>query len=172
MTRLQELDFAEFPFFVELFDVKKLAGINHGFHHEVFLFRLPYEVHDFLAVLDAGRHWHGAGDVLAGLERRYRLPGMIGNGGVDVDRVDVRVFKQPVEIVVPILDAKRVADRIQFFAGALADGVHVGARMPLVDGNKLRAESQPDYGDVNFSLAHALRIDVTSDGPQNSSFEG
>ena len=157
---------------VELLDVKKLAGIDDGFHHDVFLFRLPDKLHDFLAVLDAGRHRHGAGDVFAGLERRNRLPGVIGNGGVDVDGVDVRVLEQLVEIVVPVLHAKRVADCIQFFAGALADGIHVGAGMALVDGNKLRAEAQPDYGDVNFSLAHALRIDVTSDGPQNSSFEG
>ena len=172
MARLQELYLSEIAFFVELLDVKKLAAIDHGFHHDVILFRLPHEVHDFLAVLNAGRHRHGAGDVFAGLERRNRLPGVIGNGGVDVDGVDVRVLEQLVEIVVPVLHAKRVADRIQFCAGALADGVHVGARMPLVDGNKLGAEAQPDYGDVNFSLAHALRIDVTSDGPHNSSFEG
>ena len=158
MARLQELDFAEVAFFVELLEVKKLAGIDDGFHHDVFFFRLPHEVHDFPAVLDAGRHRHGAGDVFAGLERGDRLPGVIGNGGIDVDRVEGRVFKQLVEIVVPVLHAKRVADRVQFFAGALADGVHVGAGVPLVDGNELRAKAQPNNGDVNLSLAHASRV--------------
>jgi hypothetical protein len=48
----------------------------------------------------------------------------------------------------------------------------MGVGMALVDGDELGAKAQPDYGDVNFSIAHALRIDITSDGPQDSSFKG
>jgi hypothetical protein len=96
---------------------------------------------------------------------------MIGDGRIDMDGVDIRVFEQPVDVVVSFCHAKSVADGIQLFAGALADGVHVGVGMALVDGDEFGAKAQPDNGDVNFSLAHALRIAVTSDGPHNPRLE-
>jgi len=80
MTRLEKLNFAELALFVEVLDVKKLAGIDDGFHHHVLLPRLLHEIHDLLAVLDAGRHGYGASDVFAGFERGDGLPGVIGNG--------------------------------------------------------------------------------------------
>jgi len=83
-----------------------------------------------------------------------------------VDGIHIRVFQQLVEIVVASLHAERVADGIQLFAGALADGVHIGVRMPLIDGDKLRAKAQPDDGHVDLPFAHASKIAVTSGGLQ------
>jgi hypothetical protein len=37
-----------------------------------------------------------------------------------------------------------------FFAVALADRVHVGVRMALVDGDELGSEAEADDGDVDF----------------------
>jgi len=162
MAGLQKLDFAELPLFVEFLDVKKLAGIDHRFHHDVFLFRLLDEVHDFFAVLNTRGHRHGAGDVFAGLERGDGLPGMIGNRRVDVNGLNLRVLQQLVEIVVASLHSEGIPDGVELFAGALADGVHVGVGMPLVNGDKLRAKAQPDYGDVDLALTHASLIRVTA----------
>ena len=50
--------------------------------------------------------------------------------------------------------AEGVADRVQFRRVALADGVHVGVRMALVDGDEFRAEAEADDGDVDPALAH------------------
>ena len=39
-----------------------------------------------------------------------------------------------------------------FFCVALADGIHVRVRMPLIDGDELRAESEADDGDIDSFL--------------------
>jgi len=57
------------------------------------------------------------------------------------------------------LDAKRIADDIQLFLRALANGVHVRARMPLINGDKLRSESETDYGNVDLST-HGSRANT------------
>ena len=172
MARLQELNFAEFAFLVEFPQVKKLAGIDHGFHHHVFLLPLPDQGYDLFAVLDAGRHRHGAGDVLARLERRDGLPGVIGNRRVDVDRVHLRVLDQFIEIVVPFLHPECVADCIQFLARALADRVHVRLGMALVDGDEFGTKAQPDDGDVNLSRAHASVMSVDAPDCKDSRSKG
>ena len=59
-----------------------------------------------LAVRDAGGHRHGAGDVLAGLERGEAHPRVIGNRRVDVNEIHVLVLEQRVEILIANFDAK------------------------------------------------------------------
>jgi hypothetical protein len=49
---------------------------------------------------------------------------------------------------------ERLADLAELFLVALADGVHVGLRMALVDGNELGAEAEADDGDVVTLLGH------------------
>src|SRR5262249_2560897 len=97
-----------------------------------------------------GAHRDGAGDVLAGLEGRQALRGVIGDRAVDVDRVDVRVLEQVVVIAVALLDAELVAGAIEFGLVPAADGRHLVVRVGLVDGNELGPEPEADDGDANF----------------------
>src|SRR5688500_172134 len=71
-----------------------------------------------------------------------------------MDGVNVGIFEEIVEIGVTFLDAERVADVIQLFLRALANGVHVGVGMLLINGDEFGPEPQPNDGDVNLTLAH------------------
>ena len=52
---------------------------------------------------------------------------------VDVHGIDFRILDQLFEALVALADAVLVADLIQLLLGALADGVHVGVGMVLVN---------------------------------------
>ena len=67
-----------------------------------------------------------------------------------MDGVDVRVFEQLVVVGVARLDAELVAALVEFRLVAPADGVHLGVRMVLVDGNELGPEAEADDGDADF----------------------
>ena len=49
-----------------------------------------------------------------------------------------------------VVDAERVADLVQLLFVPLADGVHVGVGMGLIDRNELRPETQADDRHVDF----------------------
>ena len=146
--RLEELELAEFALVVEFLHEQEFAGIDHGFHHHVFQSGGLREVDDLLALLHAGRHRHGAGDVLARLQRLDRLPAVIGDRRVDVDGVDLRIGEQVVVGGVAFFDAELVADFVELRLGPLADGGHVRLRVALVDGDELGSEAEPDDCDV------------------------
>ena len=82
------------------------------------------------------------------------MPAVIGNGRVDVNAVNVGVFEKFVEIGVAFVDAERVADGVELGLGALADGIHVGVWMPLINGDEFCAKTQTDNCDINFTLVH------------------
>ncbi len=154
MAGLQELDFAQFAFVVEFFAEEKFAGVDDSLGHHVFQACVFDEFDDGFAVFDAGGHGDGTHDVLAGLERGDRLRGVIGNGGIDVDEIDFGVFQDVGVIGVALGDFEVIANLIEFFLVALADGVHVGLGMLLIDGDEFSAETQADNGDVGFAVGH------------------
>ena len=154
MARLKKLDFAELAPFIHLLDEQEFARIDDGFHHHVFFAHAPGELHDLSAVLDACGHRHGAGDMFARFQRCNRLPGVIGNRRVDVDRIDIRIFEQLLVIGVASFHSEGVANGIQLLFRPLADGVHVRIWVTLINGNELGSEPEANYGDVYFTGAH------------------
>ncbi len=154
MAGLDELDFAQRAAVSELLHVEILAGIDHCFHHHVLQPSLFRQLDDLFAIRNARRHRHGAGDVFAGFERGDGLPGMIGDGRINVDEIHFRIFQQLLEIRVTLLHAKGIADRVQFFARPLANGVHAGVGMALVDGNEFGPETEADNSNVQFPVTH------------------
>ena len=92
MAGLKKLDLSQLAFLIHLLDEQKLARIHDCFHHHVFLLCLSDEIHNLFAIGDTRRHRHGASGMFAGFERRDRLPGVIGNGGVDVDQIHVWIL--------------------------------------------------------------------------------
>ena len=104
MRRRQVLDLAQFALLVHLLDEQELAAVDDRLGHHVFQPGLLDEFADLLALFDRRRHRHGAHDVLAGLERLQRHPGVVGNRRVDVDEVDLRVGQHVLELGVPLVD--------------------------------------------------------------------
>src|SRR5262249_44385609 len=101
------------------------------------------------AILDGGGHRHGAGDMFAGLERCDRLPGVVGNRRVDMDGVYFWVLEKLLKVGVPFFHAESIADGIKFFAGALANGIHFGIGMALINGDELGSKSKANNGHVS-----------------------
>ncbi len=145
----QELDPPELALVVQLLHEQVLAAVDDGLHHHVDLAALALRLHDLAALVDRRRRRHGAGDVLAGLERCDRLRRVIRDRRIDVDGVDVRVAQQILVARVARRDAEPVAARVELGLVAAADGVHLGVRVPLVDRNELGAEPEPDDGNTN-----------------------
>jgi hypothetical protein len=79
---------------------------------------------------------------------------MIGDRRIDVHRIDIRILQQLAIIGVTVFHPKGIANRVQLFGRALANGVHVGVRMPLVDGDEFRAKTESDNGDIDATLTH------------------
>ena len=80
--------------------------------------------------------------------------GVVGDGCVDVDRVDAWIGEQLIVVGEPFLDAILVTDFIQLRLSALADGHHVGIRVALVDRDKLGTEAETDNRDVDGLVRH------------------
>jgi hypothetical protein len=76
---------------------------------------------------------------------------VVGDGAVDVDRVDVGVLQQVVEVGVPLVDLVAVAHLVHFRLVAAADGVHLGVGVVLVDRDELRPEAQSDDRDAHLA---------------------
>lgn len=79
---------------------------------------------------------------------------MVRDGRIDVNGIDFRIFQQFAVISVSRFYVERIANGIQLFGITLADGVHVGVGMALINGNEFSPESQSDDGNVDFSLSH------------------
>ena len=92
--------------------------------------------------------------MFAGFQRGDGLPGMIGNGRVDMHCVHLRIFDELIEIGVALLHTECVANGIQLLFGALANGIHRGVGVALIDGNEFSAESETDDGHLNLSSTH------------------
>ena len=158
MRAAQELDAAELARVAQFADVKEFARIDDRLHHHVILLRLLRGFDDLFAFFDRRGGGHGAGDMFAGLQGGDALRRVQMDGGIDVDRIDIRVLEQVFEAGVTLFDAVLVADLVQLFLGALADGVHVGVGMALVNGDEFRSEPEADDGHIDFFIAHRFRI--------------
>jgi hypothetical protein len=134
----------------EFLHVEILAGVDHRFRHHVLEARLPDEVDDLPALLDAGGHRHGTADVLAGFESGNGLPAVVRDGRIDVDQVNVRVLEHLAEIGVALFDLEGVANGVELRARALADRVHVRLRVTLVDRDEFGSEAEADDGHVHL----------------------
>jgi len=75
-----------------------------------------------------------------------------------VDHIHLGIPQQRCVVRISFFHTERVADGIQFLRRPLADSVHVGQGMTLVNRNKLRSEPQADDGDVDFPLVHSLQL--------------
>ena len=84
---------AQLAVVVQLLDEQVFPAVDDGLHHHVDLAARALGFDDLAALVDRGAHRHGAGHVLAGLERLDRHPGVVGDGRVDVDRIDVGVLR-------------------------------------------------------------------------------
>ncbi len=90
--------------------------------------------------------------MLARLERRHHLVGVQLQRGVDVDDVDVRVGEHRIVVGVADVDPELVADFVELGLGALADRVHLGVGVALVDGDELGTEFEPDDTDAEDAV--------------------
>jgi len=80
--------------------------------------------------------------VLAGLEGGDGLATVVGDRRVDVDRVDLRVLEQRVEVRVALRDLIAVADGLQLLRVALADRDDLRVRVGLVDRDEFGAKAE------------------------------
>src|SRR5262249_52363864 len=123
---------------------------------------------DLPAFLDAGAHRHGAGDVLSGPERRDALRGVVRDRRVDMDRIDVGVLKQFVEVGVALLDSPAISALVEVLLRPPADGVHLRVGMLLINGNELGAKTQADDGNADLLVTGhemvPLEVTVTTLG--------
>jgi hypothetical protein len=142
----QELDLAQLTLFVKLLDEQVFAAVDDGFHHHVDLAARALGGDDLLAFVDGRSHGHGARDVLAGVQGLDGHPGVVGNGGVDVHRVDGRVLEQVTIVGVAGLDPVAIAAFIEAFAVATGDRVDFRAGVFLIDRDEFGPEAQPDDG--------------------------
>ena len=114
----KELDPAELAPVVKLPGEEVFAAVDDRLHHHVDLARAALGFDDPPALVDAGRHRHGAGDVLAGLECRDALRAVVGDRRVDVDGVDPGVIQDLLELGVAGRDPETVAAFVQPFCDA------------------------------------------------------
>lgn len=144
----EELQLSKLALIIEFLHEEKFAGVDHGLHHHVFESGFAAGIDDRLAIFSARRHRHSAGHVLAGAQGFEGVFGVIGDGGVDVDGVDVWIREKGVVVGVAFGDAKLVAYLIQGIRIALAEGDDIGIWMALVDGNELGAEAEANDRDA------------------------
>ena len=67
---------------------------------------------------------------------------------VDVDGVDVRILDKLLKLLLPFCHIILFADFVQLVRGTLAQRVHVGVRMPLVDRDELLTKSEANNGNI------------------------
>jgi len=82
-----------------------------------------------------------------------------------VDEIDARVLEQILEFRVTLLDAEGVAHRVQLLGRALADGVHAGVRMPLI--NRINSAPKPSP-----TMATLIFLEGMNWGKRNRAFGG
>ena len=93
--------------------------------------------------------------MLARAQGFERLRGVIGDGGVDVHGINLRILKQLVVISVALLDIELVGHRVHLCLVASANSNEVGIRMRLVDGDEFGAEPKADDGNIESLVTHA-----------------
>jgi len=154
MARLQKLNLAQLAFLVQLAQEQKLTGVDDCLGHHVLESSFLHQLDDLSALVHSGGHRHRTHDVFARFQSGNRLAGMIGNGRIDVNEVHVGIGEHVLEAREAFGHAERIADFVKFLVRSLADGVHVGVGVMLINGNKLCPKAQTDDRDVDFLLGH------------------
>jgi hypothetical protein len=149
----EELELAQLAVVMKLLDEQVFAAVDDGFHHHVNLAAGTLGSDDILAFVDGSPHGNSAGDVFAGFQGLDRHPGVVGDGGVDVDGVDGGVLEQVTIVGVSSLDAVAIAALVQPLAVAAADRADFGAGVVLIDRDELGSEAQPDDGHTDRLFA-------------------
>ena len=151
---LEELQTTEFTVVVHLLHEEEFARVDDRLHHHVAQARGLDQLHDLFALGDGRGHRDGAGHVLTGLEGGDGLATVVGDGRVDVDRVDFRVCEHFLVGRVALGDAVAIADLLQLGGVALADGGDLRVRVGEVNRDELRAEAEAGQRDADFLGAH------------------
>lgn len=82
---------------------------------------------------------------------------MIRDGGVDVHGIHIGIVQNVLILLVTFLYTERIANRIELLLVTLANGVHVGVRMVLINGNEFSSKSQTNDRNIDFLLAHKIQ---------------
>lgn len=83
---------------------------------------------------------------------------MIGNWGINMNRIHRGIFEQFRIVGVAFLDSKIITDALELVLVALADGVAIGVGMLLPERDEFCAKAEADDGDVKFSVAHKIQM--------------
>ena len=110
---LKKLNVPKFTSIGHLFYEQELAGVNDRLGHHVLQAGLFREVDNLLAVFNGRGHWHRTHHMLAGLKGRQRHRCVVGDRGVNVNRVDLLVRKEIGIAGVPPLNSIGIADLIE-----------------------------------------------------------
>jgi len=157
MTGLKELDLPELTGLIQLLHEEELPAVDDRFHHHVPRARSS-SVTRMISKRssDGGGHRHGAGHMLSSAQGFERLGGVIGNRGIDVNRVDLRIAEHVIVIQVALGHSVTVSARVQTRPVPAANRRHFGIGVPLINGNKLRTEPESGDTDSDFPFAHSL----------------
>ena len=109
----QELKFTEFALIVELLHKEEFTGVDDSFHHHIFQTGRCTEIDDGFAVLDRGGHGDGASDVFASLQSRDCLLGVVRDGGVDMNCINLGIGEEFLVACVALFDAIFVSNLIE-----------------------------------------------------------
>src|SRR5258708_5813139 len=125
-----ELNAAQLAGVVQPFHEQVLSAVDDGLHHHVDLAALALPLDDLAALLDGRAGRHGAGDVLAGFQRRDRLRRLVRDPRVGVNRVDLRVLQEVLIARIPGLHAEAITAGVQLYTVPPAYGSHTLTRLP------------------------------------------
>jgi uncharacterized protein involved in tellurium resistance len=92
--------------------------------------------------------------VFSGFQGGDGVGGVVGDGGIDMNGIDLGDRRGDRRSPCSVFNAVFVADRVELGLGALADGGQFGVRMALVNGNEFGAEAETDDCDVWFGCGH------------------
>jgi len=70
--------------------------------------------------------------------------------------INIRIFEEFFIAGVALFYPKSIADLIEFAFGSLADRIHIGGRVLLVNGDKFGTEAQAYDCDVPLFLFHVF----------------
>ena len=84
-----------------------------------------------------------------GFERLDGLLPVIRNRRIDMHRMHVRIRQKILIGGISFFDTILVPHFIQLCAGALADGIHVGTGVALIDRDEFGPEPETDDGNVD-----------------------
>ena len=68
--------------------------------------------------------------------------------------IHVAILNQLLETLITLIDPVLPADLVELLLGTLADRVHIGMGMILINRNEFLPKTEPNNGNVDFLLTH------------------